>query len=204
MIASLSGTVTALGATSVVVDVNGFGALVHCSPRTVSGLRLEQPATLQTSLVVREDSLTLYGFADTDERDCFELLLTASGVGPRIAQAACAVLSPSELRAAIASEDLVTLTKVPGIGKKGAERICIELRDKVNTLALTTQPPATSSTPTVSSAWREQVSQGLQGLGWSARDAEAACDRVAELAETTPQPPVAELMRAALRSLAKT
>ncbi|SDE23071.1 Holliday junction branch migration protein RuvA [Auraticoccus monumenti] len=203
MIAHLTGTVTAVGATSAVLDIGGFGTLVHCSPQTVSGLRLGQRSTLQTSLVVREDSLTLYGFADTDERDCFELLLTASGVGPRIAQAACAVLSPAELRQAISTDDVVTLTRVPGVGKKGAERICVELRDKIGALSLTSAAglPATTSTR---ESWREQVATGLQGLGWSARDAEAACDRVGELAGTEPQPPVAELMRAALRSLART
>ncbi len=203
MIAHLKGTVSAVGATTAVIDIGGFGTLVQCSPQTASGLRLGQPATLHTSLVVREDSLTLYGFADTDERDCFELLLTASGVGPRIAQATCAVLSPAELRQAIASDDVVTLTRVPGVGRKGAERICIELRDKINALALTSAPPAPSAADTATAQWREQVSGGLQGLGWSTRDAEAACDRVAELAEAVPQPPVAELMRAALRSLAK-
>lgn len=203
MIAHLTGTVTAVGATSAVLDIGGFGTLVHCSPSTVSGLRLGQRTTLQTSLVVREDSLTLYGFADTDGRDCFELLLTASGVGPRIAQAACAVLSPDELRQAIATDDVVTLTRVPGVGKKGAERICIELRDKIGALSLTSAPGLPAPTPT-REGWREQVATGLQGLGWSARDAEAACDRVGELADADPQPPVAELMRAALRSLART
>nr|WP_197429962.1 Holliday junction branch migration protein RuvA [Auraticoccus cholistanensis] len=199
----MTGTVTAVGATAAVLDVNGFGTLVQCSPQTASGLRLGQTTTLQTSLVVREDSLTLYGFASTDERDCFELLLTASGVGPRIAQAACAVLSPAELRQAIASEDLATLTRVPGVGRKGAERICIELRDKINALALTTAPPEVPAAAGARELWREQVAGGLQGLGWSARDAEAACERISELAAAEPQPPVAELMRAALRSLAK-
>lgn len=202
MIAHLRGSVTSLGTTSAVLDLGGFGTLVQCSPQTVSGLRLGQTATLQTSLVVREDSLTLYGFADTDQRDCFELLLTASGVGPRIAQAACAVLSPVQLRTAISSDDVATLTQVPGVGRKGAERICIELRDKINALALTSAPHQPASVP-VGERWRDQVASGLQGLGWSARDAEGACDRVAELADADPQPPVAELMRAALRTLAK-
>lgn len=202
MIAHLSGRVAAVGATSAVLDIGGFGTLVQCSPQTASGLRLGEPATLQTHLVVREDSLTLYGFADVDERNCFELLLTASGIGPKIAQAACAVLSPGQLRQAIAGDDVATLIKIPGVGRKGAERICIELRDKINTLALTTVPDLPTTTPSAE-LWRDQVADGLQGLGYSARDADTACERIVELAGTDPQPPVAELMRAALRSLAK-
>ncbi len=115
------------------IEVGGIGILTLCSPDTVAGLRVGQPTTLATSLIVREDSLTLYGFASGDEREFFELLLTATGVGPKLAQAALAVLSPDELRRAIATENLVLLCKVPGIGRKGAQRIVIELKDKINT-----------------------------------------------------------------------
>lgn len=197
MIAHLHGTVAAVGATWVVLDLNGFGVRVECTPATVAGVRLGQPAQLHTSLVVREDSLTLYGFAEADERDSFELAQTASGVGPRIAQALFAVLSPDEFRTAIAAEDHKTLTRVPGIGPKGAQKIVLELKDKVQALGAVTSLP--HATPTV--AWREQVTQGLQGLGWSAKDAEAACERVADLAVTETN--VAVLMRAALQTLAK-
>ena len=123
MIASLNGRVLSVGPTSAVVEVGGLGVLALCSPNTVAGLRVGQHTTLATSLIVREDSLTLYGFASSDEREFFELLLTASGVGPKLAQAALAVLSPDELRQAIASENLVQLCKVPGVGRKGAQRI---------------------------------------------------------------------------------
>ena len=102
MIAQLSGTVVAAGPTWVVLDLNGFGVKALCSPSTVTSVRLGQPATLATSLVVREDSLTLYGFAEADERDCFELVQSASGIGPKIAQAVVSVLTPEALRAAIA------------------------------------------------------------------------------------------------------
>ena len=202
MIATLSGTVAAVGPTSVVIEVGGFGVLALCSPNTVAGLRVGGPATLATSLIVREDSLTLYGFASADEREFFELLLTATGVGPKLAQAALAVLAPDELRHAIATENLVLLCKVPGIGRKGAQRMVIELKDKINTVGLSAAPrPAAGAAG--APAWRDQVSQGLQGLGWAAKDADLACDEVEHLARADPPATVAGLMRAALQSLAR-
>jgi Holliday junction DNA helicase RuvA len=200
MIASLSGTVLQVGPTSAVVEVGGLGVLALCSPNTVAGLRVGQRATLATSLVVREDSLTLYGFASTDEREFFELLLTATGVGPKLAQAALAVLPPDQLRAAIASENLVQLTKVPGIGRKGAQRMVIELKDKINAVGLVAEP---HPSPATQPLWREQVSQGLVGLGWSAKDAEAACAEVEPMVAEDPHVGVAVLMRAALQALAR-
>lgn len=205
MIAQLSGTVIQLAATSVVIDVNGVGIKTLCGPNTTADLRSGQQATLATSLVVREDSLTLYGFGTAEERDFFELLMSASGVGPKLAQAALAVLAPDDLRKAIATEDLVALTRVPGVGRKGAQRIVIELKDKVNAIA--GHPSAADGgapEPGGDEEWRDQVSQGLQGLGWSAKDADAACGRVEQLAVDDPAISVAELMRAALRTLAKT
>ena len=199
MIAQLTGAVAQIGPTSVVIEVGGFGVQAVCSPGTVAGLRLGQQATLATSLIVREDSLTLYGFASTDEREFFELLLTATGVGPKLAQAALAVLSPDELRNAIATENLLQLCKVPGVGRKGAQRIVIELKDKINTVGHA-DAPVSAVRPV---AWRAQVTQGLQGLGWSARDAESACEEVEYLARDDPQVNVAVLMRAALQSLAR-
>nr|WP_239579033.1 Holliday junction branch migration protein RuvA [Microlunatus panaciterrae] len=196
----MSGTVIGLGPTSAVIEVGGLGVVALCSPGTTAGLRMGQPATLHTSLIVREDSLTLYGFAGGDERDFFELLLTATGVGPKLAQAALAVLTPDELRTAISTENLVQLTKVPGIGRKGAQRIVIELKDKMNAVGLASVPAAG---PASSNPWREQVSQGLQGLGWSAKDADAACADVEHLAADDPPASVAMLMRAALQRLAK-
>jgi Holliday junction DNA helicase RuvA len=200
MIAQLTGLVAQVGPTSAVIEVGGLGIQAVCSPNTVAGLRVGQRTTLATSLIVREDSLTLYGFASADEREFFELLLTATGVGPKLAQAALAVLSPDELRSAIATENLLQLCKVPGIGRKGAQRMVIELKDKINAVGHTDAPiPAVRS----SAAWRAQVAQGLQGLGWSAKDAESACDEVDHLAHEDPQANVAVLMRAALQSLAR-
>ena len=200
MIAQLTGVIAQVGPTSAIIEVGGVGILAVCSPNTVAGLRLGQQATLATSLVVREDSLTLYGFASADEREFFELLLTATGVGPKLAQTALAVLTPEELRKAIATENLLQLCKVPGIGRKGAQRIVIELKDKINSVAPAEDSPSTVGPP---AAWRGQVMQGLQGLGWPAKDADAACNEVEQLAREDPQINVAVLMRAALQSLAR-
>lgn len=199
MIAQVTGVVSGVGATWAVVTVGGLGLRLLCTPSTAAGLRVGQEATLSTSLVVREDSLTLYGFADDAERETFELVQTATGVGPKLAQAIVSVLSPDDLRVAIASENLAALCAVPGIGRRGAQRLVIELKDKVGVLAVT----GSTTLPSAPPAWREQVRLGLEGLGWSARDAEAACDRVQPLADEDPSLGVAGLMRAALRSLAK-
>lgn len=201
MIAQVSGTVVAVGPTSAVVETGGVGLLALCSPGTLAGLRLGQRTTLFTSLVVREDALTLFGFASADEREFFELLITATGVGPKLGQAALAVLTPDELRHAIATENLVVLCKVPGIGRKGAQRIVLELKDKINAVGLVAGPglPALPG----QAVWRDQVTQGLVGLGWALRDAEAACDEVEPLLAEDPDLGVAGLMRAALLTLAR-
>ena len=200
VIAQVTGVVVHVGPTSAIIEVGGVGIQAVCSPNTVAGLRLGQQARLATSLIVREDSLTLYGFASADEREFFELLMTATGVGPKLAQTALAVLSPEELRRAIATENLVQLCKVPGIGRKGAQRIVIELKDKINTVTPAEEPSPTAGPPT---AWRGQVMQGLQGLGWSSKDAESACNEVEQLVHEDPQINIAVLMRAALQSLAR-
>lgn len=201
MIAQVTGNVAALGPTSAVVETGGVGLLALCSPGTLAGLRVGQRTTLFTSLVVREDALTLFGFASVDEREFFELLITATGVGPKLAQAALAVLSPDELRHAIATENLVVLCKVPGIGRKGAQRIVLELKDKINAVGLVGEPGG--ATLPRQAAWRGQVTQGLVGLGWALRDAEAACDEVEPLLVEQPDLGVPALMRAALLSLAR-
>ena len=202
MIAQLTGTVVQVGGTWVVLDLAGFGVRALCTPATVASVRVGEKATLATSLVVREDSLTLYAFADDSERDAFELVQSASGIGPKIAQAVVSVLPPEDFRRAIASENVTALTKVPGIGPKGARKMIIELKDKVNALGavpdLTTQAAAGPA-----EEWRDQVASGLESLGWSARDAAAAVDKVAPLREEDPTLGIGDLMRAALRSLAK-
>ena len=200
MIAQLTGTVVASGGAWVVVDVSGVGFRALCTPTTVAAVRIGQPTTLHTALVVREDSLTLYAFSDAEERDAFSLVQAASGIGPKIAQAVVSVLPPAELRAAIASENLVALMKVPGVGRTGAQRMVLELKDRVNALGAVATPPGSLPRP---APWRDQVSSGLESLGWSSRDAAAACDRVEPLLAEDPTLGIGELMRAALRSLAR-
>jgi Holliday junction DNA helicase RuvA len=198
VIAFVRGQVAAVTLSSAVVEVGGVGLDVMCTPGTLAGLRVGQQATLPTSMVVREDSLTLFGFADDDEKQTFELLQTASGVGPKLAQAMLAVLSPDDLRLAIAGDDVKTLTRVPGIGQKGAQRIILELRDRIGA---PTGAGRSAVAAAPAAAWRDQVHQGLVGLGWPARDAEKAVDAVAP--EAGELPDVAALLRAALRTLSK-
>ena len=201
MIAFVRGPVAAVSLSSAVLEVGGVGLELMCTPGTLATLSpmvgTGQTATLPTSMVVREDSLTLFGFLDEDEKTCFELLQTASGVGPKLAQAMLAVLSPDDLRAAVAGEDVKTLTRVPGIGQKGAQRIILELKDRLGA-PLGSRAVAA---PQASEPWRDQVRQGLQGLGWSAKDADRAVDEVAPGPGETPD--VAALLRAALRALSK-
>jgi Holliday junction DNA helicase RuvA len=197
MIAFVRGRVAGLTLSSAVVEVGGVGLEVMCTPGTLAGLRTGQEATLPTSMVVREDSLTLFGFADEDEKQTFELVQTASGVGPKLAQAMVACLAPDDLRRAVGSDDVKTLTRVPGIGQKGAQRIILELKDR---LGAPTVGGAPASAP-ADAPWRGQVHQGLVGLGWSTKDADKAVDAVAPEAGETPD--VAALLRAALRSLSR-
>ena len=200
MIASVRGPVLSVGLDSAVVEVGGVGLLVHTTPGTAAGLRPGSAASLATTLVVREESLTLYGFADEDERQVFELVQTVSGVGPRLALAMLAVHAPDALRRAVSDGDIHALTKVPGIGKKGAERIVLELRDKIGLPTGAVAGAATPTTPAVA-PWRGQVHDALVGLGWSAKQAEDAVDTVA--ADAPADATVATLLRAALRELGR-
>ena len=206
MIAYVRGQVAAVTLTSAVVDVGGVGLELMCTPGTLATLRTGQPATLPTSMVVREDSMTLFGFVDDDEKSMFELVQTASGVGPKVAQAITAVLAPDDLRRAIASEDVKTLTRVPGIGQKGAQRIILELKDRIGPSTGGRAAGSTAGLVAPVDAWRDQVHQALVGLGWSTRDAEKAIDLVADQAGTLQNsdgPDVGALLRAALRALSK-
>ncbi|MEV8443047.1 Holliday junction branch migration protein RuvA [Actinosynnema sp. NPDC051121] len=172
MISSLRGQVLSIGLDHVVVEVGGVGYAVQATPATLATLRRGEETQLSTALVVREDSLTLFGFADADARELFGLLQTVSGIGPRLALATLAVLEPDKLRAALAEGNITVLTQVPGIGRKGAERLIIELRDKVGHLA--PAPTATGDTGQV----RAQVTEALLGLGFPAKQAEQAVDAV--------------------------
>ncbi|NJP92717.1 Holliday junction branch migration protein RuvA [Nonomuraea sp. FMUSA5-5] len=203
MIASVAGKVTAIAPDGAVIEVGGVGILTHCTPGTLATLRMGEDARLATSLVVREESLTLYGFATDDERAVFELLQTASGVGPKLALAMLAVHTPNTLRVAVTSGDVKALTQVPGIGQKGAQRIILELKDRLGTPEEAVNAALHGDRRVA--VWRDQVHSGLVGLGYSSKDADEAVaavepDADAELAAGR-QPQVAALLKAALRSL---
>ena len=202
MIAHLNGTVAGVGLDGAVIEVGGVGLRVQCTPGTLATLKPGEPARVATSLVVREDSLTLFGFGTDDERNVFELLQTASGIGPRLALAMLAVHSPDALRRAVAAEDLKALTMVPGVGNKGAQRIVLELKDRLgapgDSAGGAGAAPARGRVP----SWRDQVATGLVNLGGSARDAETAIAAV-EADSDGQVPDVATALRAALRKLSK-
>jgi len=204
MIAHLRGTVAGLAPDGAVIEVGGVGMRVQCTPGTLAALKPGETAQVATSLVVREDSLTLFGFATDDERNVFELLQTASGVGPRLALAMLAVHSPDALRRAVSAEDLRALTMVPGIGQKGAQRIVLELRDRLG-------PPGDAALPATRTvarvaSWRDQVQSGLVNLGYPPRDADLAIAALEEEGVTGAdggEVNVATVLRAALRKLSK-
>ena len=206
MIAHLRGTVAGVAPDGAVIEVGGVGMRVQCTPGTLATLRLGESAQVATSLVVREDSLTLFGFASDDERNVFELLQTASGVGPRLALAMLAVHAPDALRRAVSTEDLNALTMVPGIGKKGAQRIVLEMKDRLG-------PPGDygaglpgKAAPRAPS-WRDQVQSGLVNLGWPARDADLAIAALEDEGVIGGSDggavDVATVLRAALRKLSR-
>ena len=205
MIAFVSGRVAALAPDGAVVEVGGVGLTIQCTPGTLAALRIGEQAHLPTSLVVREESLTLYGFADEDERVVFELLQTASGVGPRLAQAMLAVHDPDTLRRAVASEDMATLVQVPGIGRKGAQRIVLELKDRLGAVRGSTTSIRRSGA--VHAGWRDQLHGALLGLGWSGREADEGVAAAAPYAEEATAagdaPDVGALLKVALRSLSR-
>jgi Holliday junction DNA helicase RuvA len=200
VIASVHGTVLAVRLDAAVVEVGGVGLLVQTTPATLAGLRVGQQARLATSMVVREESLTLFGFGDEDEREVFEILQTVSGVGPRLALAMLAVHTPDGLRRAVAGEDLAALKRVPGIGHKGAQRIVLELADRLG--APHGDVTATGGRVPAPGDRRDQVVEALVGLGWNQK---AAADAVATVLDGSDEPvgeaEVAGVLRAALRTL---
>ena len=216
MISHLDGMVCAIAPEGAVIEVGGVGLLVQCTPGTLATLRIGERARVATSLVVREDALTLYGFAGDDERDVFELAQTATGVGPRLALAVLAVFSPDGLRRAIAAEDVTALTRVPGIGRKGAQRIVLELAGRLGSPAAAPGTAGAGARAPRQALWRDQVRVGLVNLGWPARDADQAIAAVeADMAEQpagtvgAPAPAangdvdVAVALRAALQKLSR-
>jgi Holliday junction DNA helicase RuvA len=201
VITFIRGVVWKSGPDFVVIDTGDQGIKVLCPPATALSLRVGDPVFLHTSLIVREDSWTLYGFAQEDQCVMFDLVQTVTGIGPRIALGVVASLSPAEFSQSILSEDLDALMSISGIGKKGASRMVLELKDKV----FASGGSATTGTRSKrAQSWRVAVGAGLSSLGWTARESEAAMDAVAEnypelvaLAE----PDVGEILKASLRSL---
>ncbi|HKS45881.1 MAG TPA: Holliday junction branch migration protein RuvA [Amycolatopsis sp.] len=196
MISSVRGEVLSVGLNHVVVEVGGVGLAVQATPATLATLRRGEQVRLHTALVVREDSLTLFGFADADARELFGLLQTVSGIGPRLALAALAVLDPDKLRTAIAEGNITVLTQVPGVGRKGAERLTLELRDKVVAAA----SADTVATPATAGAVRAEVVEALTGLGFPAKQAEQAVDKVLGGGEASD---TSAVLRAALTTLGR-
>jgi holliday junction DNA helicase RuvA len=198
VIAFVRGRVAGISGEVVVVDMGSVGINVHCTDAVIRASHIGSPIDIPATLIVREDSLTLFGFADAEERSLFDLLQTVSGVGPKVALGILSTLGADRLRSAIAAEDLAVLTSVSGVGKKGAERMVVELRDKVSAV------PGVAPRSMAQDGWQSQVRTGLLGLGWSPRDADAAISAVEtddNWAEAVSSGDVAVLLRASLRGL---
>ncbi|MFV8175722.1 Holliday junction branch migration protein RuvA [Mycolicibacterium peregrinum] len=194
MIASVRGEVIDIALDHAVIEAAGVGYKVMATPSTLANLRRGTESRLITAMIVREDSMTLYGFADGDARDLFLTLLSVSGVGPKIALATLAVYDPQALRQALADGDVTALTRVPGIGKRGAERMVLELRDKIGPVT----PGAIGGA--VGHAVRAPVVEALVGLGFAAKQAEEATDKVLA---NDPEATTSSALRAALSMLGK-
>jgi Holliday junction DNA helicase RuvA len=170
MIASISGTVKGISPTTVVIDVGGVGMLLQISPRLSATLMVGKSASLHTTLLVREDALTLYGFETMEDRSIFEQLQTVTGIGPKVAQSALNLFEANELAGVIAAGNLSALEKVSGLGKKGAQRVVLELKDKVGSIS--------SSGKAVSRSWRDDLTEALLSLGFTAKDSADVVDSV--------------------------
>ena len=192
MIASLSGIVKIIRPGSIVVEVGGVGLLVNVSPRISANQIVGKSVSLQTVLVVREDALTLYGFETQAARELFELLQTVTGIGPKVAQSALTIYETPELVSAIKNQQTDLLEKIPGLGKKGAQRVVLELHEKVNGFD--------SGEISIANSWRDQILSALLGLGFSAKESQERIDLVAAQDSEASLKPISELLRAALSS----
>ncbi len=213
MIASVTGRVVAVEEESAVIEVGGVGLRISCPPVTIRSLTVGETATLMTSLVVREDSLTLFGFGDADQRLVFGLLQSVSGVGPRLALTILGALTTDELRSAIAAEDEKSLMRVPGIGRKSAGRLILELADRIGPpvhAAVDVREAGARTGERTTDGWRRPVTDALVGLGWSAAEAQAAVSEVARMGNAGSEATegdgvrgdrVSEMLRLALRSM---
>ncbi|MDJ0361564.1 Holliday junction branch migration protein RuvA [Rhodococcus sp. H29-C3] len=200
MISSISGEVLDIALDHVVIEASGVGYRINATPDTLGTLSRGSASRLLTTMIVREDSMTLYGFSDSESRELFSLLLSVSGVGPRIAMATLAVLDPQALRTALADSNVAALTRVPGIGKRGAERMIVELRDKVDAIVAAGNTTIVQSGPGTVNSVRDQIVEALTGLGFPAKQAEDATDSV--LVES-PDASTSVALRSALAYLGK-
>jgi Holliday junction DNA helicase RuvA len=172
MISLINGTVRSISLDKAIVEVGGVGLALSITQKTSSQLNLGVAAQFFTTLVVREDSLTLFGFLEDGERVLFELVQTVSGIGPKVALSIVSALSPSQLAIAVAQEDISAIEKVPGIGRKGAQRLILELKGKLSDFGTSTE--STHHQP----AWREQLTSALVSLGFNAKDSDLAISQV--------------------------
>ena len=203
MISFIRGTVMSTHPDRLVVDLGAVGVTVQCTPAACLSVRHGEHVELMTTMVVREDGWTLYGFTDPDERTVFEQVQTVSGIGPRIAMALLGSLTPDDLRRAVGADDEATLMRVPGIGRKGAQRLILELKDRLGpALGSVTTDRAPVSAP---GDWHAAVAAGLISLGWSGREADQAIAAIdpSVVARSTDgdRPDVGALLKAALRTL---
>ena len=190
MISSLTGTIKSLQLASVVIEVGGVGLLVNIPARISAGLTVGTSVSLHTVLIVREDSLTLYGFETQSAREIFELLQTVTGIGPKVAQSALNVFETAQLVSAIKSDQAELLERIPGLGKKGAQRVVLELREKVANFEESAHPSAGS--------WRDQLTSALLGLGFNSRETQERIEQLSSQFADLGNEPIAELLRAAL------
>ena len=179
MISILRGIVASVGLDHIDVVVGGIGFRVHVTPAFAQGSARDEEITVYTSMIVREDSMTLYGFESCDERDVFTTLMSVSGIGPKIALAALAVLRPDDLRRAVRDQDLATLQRIPGVGKKSAQRMALEIGDKLGTPSALPGAEATPAPVPSEDTVASEVSAALVGLGWSEAQATKAIEKLA-------------------------
>lgn len=202
MISSIRGEVLHVALDHAVVEVSGFGLEVTATAQTLGRLRVGSEARLQTSFVPRQDDAPLlFGFADVGEREIFTTMLSISGVGPRLALAVLSVHTPAEVRQAITESDTAAFTKVPGIGKKTAQRILLELAGKlvIEQVEVSADPAAAQPAPQDKTV--DQVREALTSLGWTEKDAKTAVEKVLEAEPELAGKDVSEVLRHTLRSL---
>ena len=199
MIASVSGIVSRIQTDTVVVLVGGVGLLLHVTPDVINGTRIGDELTLFTSLIVREESLTLYGFISSESQDVFELLQNASGIGPKTALAALTVHSPEAIRKAILEEDFKSLEMIPGVGRKSAQKLVIELTDRVKTAFLSNSVVRPNL---VGAPWKNQIHAAMVGLGFAPKEIAAAIEQAEQALQRQEieTEDVSELLKIALRS----